>query len=150
MLLCTPYFSPISVNVIAVVSTSSKSLMILVSKVRTFNFFLTFLLGSESKRLQKMWTARSTDFQRAHCDHWVRDNRRNKTWPRSGPDTERWHAWLCASLCDGPVRSIGVLRCNVWDWSLSSCRTSNSPPPLSLSLARSQVIVVVTQQNLEA
>ena len=53
-----------------------------------------------------------------------------------------------------------MLSCNVRDWSLSS-RMSPPPPPQSLSLPlyiasscqatrRSQVIVVVTQQNLEA
>ena len=51
-----------------------------------------------------------------------------------------------------------MLRCAIQDWSLSS-RMRSSSPPLSLSLSpstslaatrRSQVIVVVTQQNLEA
>ena len=58
-----------------------------------------------------------------------------------------------AGRSDG--RSISVLRCTVRDWSLSS-RMSLSPS-LSLYIAsccqatrRSQVIVVVTQQNLEA
>ena len=57
-----------------------------------------------------------------------------------------------------------MLRCNVRDWSLSSRMSlSPPPPPLSLSLSlslyiascrqatrRSQVIIVVTQQNLVA
>ena len=51
-----------------------------------------------------------------------------------------------------------MLRCNVRDWSLSSRMSPPPPPPFSLSLyiascrqatRRSQVIVDVTQQNLE-
>ena len=55
--------------------------------------------------------------------------------------------------------SISVLRCTVQDWSLSSRMSSLPSPRLSLSVyiascrqatRRSQMIVVVTQQNLEA